>query len=331
MRAASARAGVALLAMLAAAGSSSVVGCGADSGPSGAGGWGALAPSPLMRTEVGAARVGDSIYVLGGFTSPAGNTTRQMARYDISDDEWELVSPAPIAVNHPGVTALRGRLYLLGGNWPAQGVNAKSDRLYSYNPGTDRWARLPDAPTARGALALVGIGGRLYAAGGATEGNAEVRRLEIYDIERRRWRIAPPMEVGRNHVAGATVERKVYVIGGRPGPISGGRPTVERYDPRTRRWRRMPPLTTARSGHAAAVAGGRIVVFGGEELTPGGSTISAVELFDPATRRWSELPAMVTPRHGLGGASDGTRVFALEGGPMPGLAYSSANEFLDVP
>jgi hypothetical protein len=319
-----------VLLIAVAAASSWLIACGSDSGPSG-GGWGALAPSPLMRTEVGAARLGDSIYVLGGYVSPSGNTTRQMARYDIGDDEWELVRPAPIAVNHPGVAALQGRLYLLGGNWPAQGPEAKSDRLYRYNPGTDRWARLPDAPTARGALAVVGIGDRLYAAGGATEGNPQVRRLEIYNTERRRWRSGPPMEIGRNHVAGAVVDRKLYVIGGRPGPVNGGRPTVERYAPTTRRWRRMPPLTTARSGHAAAVVNGRIVVFGGEELTAGGGTIEEVELFDPATREWTELPAMVTPRHGLGAASDGSRVFALEGGPMPGLAYSSANEYLDVP
>lgn len=326
-------AGAAWVALLVAAVTgctSTLIACGADSAPSG-GGWGALAPSPLMRTEVGAARLGDSIYVLGGFVSPNGSTTRQMARYDIGEDQWEPVRPAPIAVNHPGVAALHGRLYLVGGNWPARGPEAKSERLYRYNPGTDRWARLPDAPTARGALALVGIGERLYAAGGATEGSAQIRRLEIYDTERRRWRRGPPMEVGRNHVAGVAVDRKLYVIGGRPGPINGGRATVERYDPTTRRWRRMPALTTARSGHAAAVAEGRIVVFGGEELSGGGTTIEQVELFDPATREWSELPPMVTPRHGLGAASFGGRVFALEGGPMPGLAYSSANEFLDVP
>ena len=40
---------------------------------------------------------------------------------------------------------------------------------------------------------------------------------------------------------------------------------------------------------------------------------------------------MVTPRHGLGGAARGGRVYALEGGPQPGLAYSRALEYLDLP
>jgi hypothetical protein len=56
-----------------------------------------------------------------------------------------------------------------------------------------------------------------------------------------------------------------------------------------------------------------------------------VEFLDPDAGEWTPLPDMVTPRHGLGGVAKGTRVFALEGGPQPGLHYSRALEFLDVP
>jgi non-specific serine/threonine protein kinase len=90
-------------------------------------------------------------------------------------------------------------------------------------------------------------------------------------------------------------------------------------------------MGTPRSGFAAAPVRGKVVVFGGEELGPGGSTIEQVELFDPESNRWSELPDMLTPRHGLGGVSRKRRVFALEGGPRPGFAFSSAVEFIDIP
>jgi hypothetical protein len=140
------------------------------------------------------------------------------------------------------------------------------------------------------------------------------------------------MEVGRNHLAAAFSGGRLYAFGGRPGPLPGGLRTVERYNPERRRWRRMPPLSVARSGIAAAtLADGRIVVFGGEELGAGGSTIPEVELFNPRSRRWSALPEMCTPRHGLGGVARGQRVYALEGGPMPGFHFSSANESLHVP
>ena len=119
------------------------------------------------------------------------------------------------------------------------------------------------------------------------------------------------------------------MLGGRSS--AGEHDTVERFDPVHRRWSELPPLREARSGFAAVTVQGRPIVFGGEELTPGGTTIGSVELFDPERRRWRSLPAMRTPRHGLGGASLGRRIYALEGGPTPGFAFSSAIELLDVP
>jgi N-acetylneuraminic acid mutarotase len=293
--------------------------------------WGALAPSPLERTEVGAARVGDRIYVVGGFIS-SGGTTRRVVRYDISADRWREVAPLPIAVNHPGVTALDGRVYVYGGNWPRPGRSRerKTDNLYRYTPARDRWARLEDAPTARGAMGFVGIGDRLYAAGGYTQTNFSLRTLEIYDVTDGTWRSGPPMPTGRNHVGAAVLGGRMVVTGGRPGGPNGGLTTVEAYDPRRDRWSTLPSFTTPRSGHTAVVADGRLVVLGGEELGEGGTTIEQVEVLGPAGA-WESLPDMITPRHGLGGVSRDRRIYALEGGPTPGLAYSGALEFLDLP
>jgi N-acetylneuraminic acid mutarotase len=292
--------------------------------------WTALTPGPLERTEVGAARIGDRIYVVGGFIS-SGGTTGRMVRYDISGDRWRELAPLPIAVNHPGVTAYGGRLYLLGGNL---GAERKSRRLYRYAPSRDRWTRLRDAPTARAALGLVAIGDRLYAAGGYTAADETVRRLEIYDLEKDRWTTGAKMPSGRNHVGAARLKGSMVITGGRPGPVHGGLDTVEAYDPRHDRWTAMPELATARSGHVAVTVGGprggRIVVFGGEELD-GASTIAEAEVFDPRTGAWTPLPQMVTPRHGVGGAAKGNRVYAVEGGPRPGLAFSGAIEYLDLP
>ena len=326
---------VVLAAAAALAGATAIVYAatrGGEAGPSRASetSWAALAPSPLARTEVGAARIGDRVYVVGGFIS-SGGTTGRMVRYDISADRWRRVADLPIAVNHPGVTALGGRLYLAGGNLPGAGAGEpKSDHLYGYSPRRDRWRRLPDMPTARAALALGGTDGRLYAAGGYSESDFQLRALEIYDLRRGRWTRGPAMPTGRNHVGAAILDGELVVTGGRPGPTNGGLTTVESYDPEARRWSTLPPLRTARSGHAAAVVSGRLVVLGGEELGPGGQTIEQVEAFDAEAGAWSELPQMITPRHGVGAAARAGRIYALEGGPQPGLAYSPALEYLDV-
>jgi N-acetylneuraminic acid mutarotase len=282
--------------------------------------WRALHDATLSRTEVGAARIGRFIYVVGGFV-PSGETTSAVERYNIGRDRWRRVASMPIAVNHPAVTSYRGRLYVYGG-YTDSSFGPVTAALQRLDPGTGRWTLLPASPTPRAAAGLAAIDGKLYAVGGAAPG-AVFDRLEVFDVSKRRWRTGPSMAVAREHIAATVAGGDVYVFGGRSPNLR----TVERYRPGAGHWQRMPPLLTARSGIAAVTVEGKPVVFGGEE--PAG-TIRPVELFDPEQRRWHRLPGMLTPRHGLGGASLGRRVYALEGGPSPGFAFSNEIEFIDV-
>jgi N-acetylneuraminic acid mutarotase len=289
--------------------------------------WAALRPSPLRRTEVGSALVGDRIYVVGGFV-PEGGATGRLARYDISADRWKLLEPMPIAVHHPGVTALHGRVWVHGGvRTGLPGPPAPTARLYSYDPGEDRWRRHRSGRVARFAQAFEPLGGKLYSAGGANAGG-DLRSVEVYDPRGNRWRRAPGLPTARNHVGSAALRGRLYVIAGRAD--GANLDVVERYDPERGRWTETAPIEVPRSGFRAISHGGGIVAFGGEELG-GGETIGEVEMYDPARDGWSRLPPMTTPRHGLGGVVYEGRVYAVEGGPQPGLAFSGANEYLDLP
>src|SRR5215212_4692459 len=117
--------------------------------------WRSAQPSPTARTEVGAARIGERVYVVGGYTAPSGDVTGAMQRYNISSNRWARSLTLPIAVNHAAVTAAGGILYVHGGFLASGGP---TDRLYRYDPRANEWTRLPDAPIARGALALQAIG-----------------------------------------------------------------------------------------------------------------------------------------------------------------------------
>jgi N-acetylneuraminic acid mutarotase len=256
---------------------------------------------------------------------PGGETTDKVARYDIRRDRWRLVAPMPLAVNHPAATSAGGKLYVHGGFESATGLESATTRLFEYDPGADRWTELPSSTVPRAAHALQAIDGKLYAAGGANSQTDQLTSLEIYDLQSQTWSSGASMPTGRNHVASAVVDQRLYVLGGRP-PLNLS--MVERYDPATNSWTTVAPLNTPRSGFAAAVVGRRIVAFGGEG--PAG-TIAPVEVYDVDADSWSSLPDMRTPRHGLGGVSKGSRVYALEGGPEPGFAFSRAVEFLDVP
>ena len=291
-------------------------------------GWTSLPPSPLARTEVGTARVGGFIYVVGGFIPPF-ETTNQVARYEVATGRWTLLASMPVAVNHPAVAAHGGRLYVHGGYRGLGHPGDETDALQRFDPATGAWATLTPSGFPRAAHSLVPVGKRLYAIGGAHSGNVPLALVQVYEPSLDRWTGGPSMTVAREHLASVAIGRRIFVLGGR---VRGDNlATVERLDVRTGRWVTLPSLTVPRSGFGAAAVKGRVIAIGGEQLAEGDQTIGPVELYVPARKRWKRLPGMITPRHGVGVTSQGRRVFALEGGPQPGLAFSSAAEMLLMP
>jgi len=84
--------------------------------------WVKLPSAALERTEVVAARVGRSIFALGGFV-PGPQTTNAVERYDLRARRWRRVRPLPIAVNHGGATASGGTVSWCppsGSRWPGR-------------------------------------------------------------------------------------------------------------------------------------------------------------------------------------------------------------------
>jgi len=300
--------------------------------------WRPLAPSPLARTEVTAASVRRSIYVIGGYTS-GGAPTAAVERYDTETGRWELVAPMPVALNHAAAVSYRGQLYVVGGytGLPFSlgigfGPVASASRgFYRYDPATNRWSKMPPAPTPRGGSAAAVYKDKLLLAGGADE-LQPLRRFEIFDFRRNAWSTGPPMPLATEHTAGAVSQHGFYVIGGRP---AYGRPNytdVQKYRIRRDRWRRVAPLARGRGGFAAATVCGRPVAFGGEDPRSGPpGTIAEVERFFPRRRAWRPLPPMLTPRHGLGGASVGRTIYAMEGGDVTFAAVTNVAESLRVP
>jgi N-acetylneuraminic acid mutarotase len=292
---------------------------------------------------VAAARVGRSIYVVGGTTSGgASGRTSTVERYDTRRNRWRRMRPLPVALDHAAAVGYKGELYVHGGFLANVTVSA---RLFRFDPRRKRWSRLPSSPTPRAAHAAAVIGHRLYVAGGADDPQIieddPLRSLEVYDFRRRRWRHGRSFGgPARHHIAGAASGGFFFVFGGRSGlrdrlPRARDYRTVERCNPRTGGWRRMPSLRTACSGFAAVRLGDRrIVVFGGEPWPnnlPGTEVIDSVEVFNPASPNWRRLPRMRTPRHAAGDAALHNRVYAIEGSRRPAAQGPTTKvEVLDV-
>jgi len=128
-----------------------------------------------------------------------------------------------------------------------------------------------------------------------------------------RWESRKTMTWGRQEVAVAALDGKVYVIGGF-GSTAEPVDIVEVYDPALDEWRTAAPLPIAVHHAVAAVVDGRLFVIGG--FTGGRvrwSALGTVFEYEPARNAWRGRAQMPTPRGALAVAAVGGRLYALGG------------------
>jgi N-acetylneuraminic acid mutarotase len=286
--------------------------------------WERGAPLPLPRGEVTAARAGEEIFVVGGFTADGKNSQRVDA-YSPARNSWRRVAALPVSVDHAMSAGYRGRLYVAGG-YAADRTRLRT--LFSLSQGT--WTRLPVMPEERAAAGAAVVRGKLYVVGGVTAGASGERVLArtalVYDIARGQWSSIPG-PTPREHLGVTALGGRIYALGGRLAGADTNLGLLEAYAPGANRWRHLKPVPGRRGGTALAGIGRWLVSAGGETATV---TIRTVYRYDVRRGRWSRLPHLPTPRHGLGVVAFGRKVYVIGGGTRPGLAVSSANESLPI-
>ncbi len=219
--------------------------------------------------NVGAATIGDTIYVPGGFDGNAAVTLLQT--YQPATDIVGVVSsdPLPAPRYGAGVVALNGILYVIGGS---DNITA-TQTVFAYNPAAAagaRWVRRADMPTPRVALSAVTLDGRIYALGGITSYNQpqDLATVEVYDPATDTWSAAPRLLTARGGLAAVGVNSS-QACGGALYAFGGGwytpLATSERYDVATGTWTASTPLQGARRSLAAGYAtnGNLLLITGG--------------------------------------------------------------------
>ncbi|PSR55872.1 hypothetical protein AHMF7605_21390 [Adhaeribacter arboris] len=135
--------------------------------------------APILWAAGGAALVGRTLHVFGGFTTNACNNDQDKYHLTLDVDKWltdpqnttweNKLTPLPIKRNHVSTTVLGGKIYALGGQF-GHDCNGGQDQKYShvYNPLTDQWTRLTDLPSVRShcEAAIFPLDGKIYMAGG---------------------------------------------------------------------------------------------------------------------------------------------------------------------
>ena len=175
------------------------------------GAWEELPKLNHARAAAGAGVVGDKIVVVGG--QAGGKLVPQTEVFD--GDSWKDVADIPTPREHLGAASDGRYVYAVGGRNLASDKN--SPALERYDPGSDRWTKLPDMPTASGSVGAAVVNGRLITVGGETP--TEVSdAVQAFDLTKQTWSLLPRMHTARHGVAVAALGDSLYAIGGATAP-----------------------------------------------------------------------------------------------------------------
>ena len=178
-----------------------------------------LMPWLMERSNVGVGGLDGKVYFVGGYMRGDDTYLNAVEQYDpaarldpeppwrppnIDSDEeleplprrprCERVAPMRTARACPGMAALDGKLYAVGGeSWNHLPLRSAE----RYDPAANVWEKIAPMATARRSHCVAVLDGKLYAAGG--DGDGAAKSVERYDPALNVWEALAPMVNGREH------------------------------------------------------------------------------------------------------------------------------------
>jgi N-acetylneuraminic acid mutarotase len=279
------------------------------------GAYGTRATLPERNSEFAITALDGKVYVLGGYPTSPAQTRPTLQIYDTATNTWKLGMPSPVALHHPMIAGVNGKLYSLGGQ-------PNTNLTLEYDPVADRWTEKARMPTSRGGGAAAVIGTKIYVVGARPDVAAAAdNAFEVYDVATNMWATLPklPPPGLRNHLAAVAIDGKVYVAGGRYNECCVGAPmtnALHMFDPGTNMWTQKANMRRPRGGVAGVAANGCFHVFGGEGSNIGepNGVFPDHDVYNPKTDTWTAAPRLPIPFHGVTGGAFVDGVIYMAGG-----------------
>jgi hypothetical protein len=232
-----------------------------------------------------------------------------------------------------------GKIYLVGGFIPA-GDETKDEEsrrtsrwTWMFDPVTDAWTRLADAPMRREYTRGIVSEDALYLVGGGNQYKGQDPPYRVHGdcavldlaAEPPTWQTLPPLNVPRTHTAIGTVDGNLIVVGGNEYEWKEDgyshqtiRGTTEVFDLThpDRGWQRRASLPGARGWSASFVANEQLYVFGGITWNANNATLGLRETlhYNPQSNTWQTKTPPPIAVSGWEGALHAGRYGLLVGG-----------------
>jgi len=260
---------------------------------------------------------------------------------------WVKAAPFPEPEEELYAVTVNGKMYVIGG-FGYMPFGNPPGLVYEYDPGPDKWTKKKILPQRVHHQAQSVSNNKIYVFGGCKMGifgTDAVTNVWEYDPATDNYRAMAPILGPRCSAVAATMNNKIYLIGGiepfenGQGSRISGRNQV--FDPVANTWGAadLSPMPTTRnhafvgvvnnkisprSGGGWATYNGKIYVAGGEVQNERYSAaFRSLESYDPVANRWDILPSLPGAVHGNAVAFIGNKLHTVSG-KMEGGGFADA-------
>eukprot|EP00039_Didymoeca_costata_P031597 m.35581 g.35581 ORF g.35581 m.35581 type:complete len:389 (+) comp8904_c0_seq1:651-1817(+) len=226
--------------------------------------------------------------------------------------QWESLADIPIHISDasPVLNTKSGLIYLAGGCAANQQpcdiypfctyCPSLSKSLFEYNPLTNTWTALPDAPRARTRHATAIVDGVLYLLGGRDVDDALIALVDTYDIASKTWSTLNGTWAGARSDMPALVFKRgeISIVGGYDDTYTAGN-SFQTLDIQTETWAEnlYKPMSEPRADFDVTQIHGKFYVVGGwSQLGAFCIPIKTGALYDPVSNEWTALPELALGR-----------------------------------
>lgn len=253
--------------------------------------WTALQKPPMELHHFQAAVYKNEIWVLGAFTKdyPHELPVDHAYIFNPKTNEWRQgpALPKDRLRGSAGVTNYNNKLYVFGGEQDGH-WDGHVAWLDVYDPKSNIWAKLADAPHARDHVQIAVNQDKLYVVAGRRTStktnqvlNLKEPAVDVYDFKSNTWTTMPEAMNIPTLRADASViayQDKVIVMGGESDTQVPGHTEVEAFDVKSLKWSSYPKMNISRHGTGAVRIKNKVYYIGGAGNRGGGPELSNGEI-----------------------------------------------------
>ena len=181
--------------------------------------WKLLEHMPTARQHIDCGVYENKIYVTGGLTSWQ-DITKKHEVYDVRKGKWEEKASIPYIVHNAAVISVDSLIYVIGGAGTKEDIWGDVWRVEKYDIEKNEWTQKKDLPQLLFKPSAVLVNKQIFVLGGFTKTNEIDEcsdKVFIYKPHSEKWIETTPLPTKNVFFGCATIDNKIYVIGGTLG------------------------------------------------------------------------------------------------------------------